>query len=68
MNIEPEPVKSEPAREVEQSMETDDSLEDLCNDVMPSPTKEVRIFFLKPAVVFFFFFLNRCIELQAITI
>ncbi|XP_063687501.1 anillin-like isoform X2 [Bolinopsis microptera] len=33
MNIEPE-------REAEESMETDDSLEDLVNDVMPSPSKE----------------------------
>ena len=36
MNIQPE-------REAEESMETDedDSLEDLVNDVMPSPSKEV---------------------------
>ena len=54
MNIEPEPVTSEPAREVEQSMERDDSLEDLCNDVMPSPTKEVGPARPARAVVFSF--------------
>ena len=45
----PEPVSKmniEPDKGVEESMETeeDDSLEDLCNDVMPSPTKEVLNF------------------------
>ena len=46
----PEPVSKMnievPDKGVEESMETeeDDSLEDLCNDVMPSPTKEVLNF------------------------
>ena len=55
MNIEPDPVyksnvesKKDSEVEEEQSMETDDSLEDLCNDVMPSPTKDVSVFITQP--------------------
>ena len=55
MNIEPDPVyksnvesKKDSEMAAEQSMETDDSLEDLCNDVMPSPTKDVSVFITQP--------------------